>query len=244
MRLFKIVVLLLIGTLFQSCTVYQKTPVSIEEAQNKGKVKVVNSNGQQWKFDQIVFIDSIYYGINSHDKTQIEDKQINHIYRLNSLYNWSIGPELGWAFPENNSNNLPALYGICANSYFNGMLISSSVKFSRKFKSNRFPSDFERGTIFAPPEDKISVLTISFGKIINPKSKLLRFTLEGGLSGINYKEAHYILKQKYYGSSSSVVGPLFKVNSHEINYGNRVVNGRKFESQEIILFNWSYFSLW
>lgn len=56
-------IFLLLLILFQSCTVYHKTSVSIEEATNQGKVKVVDGTGQEYFYDKIVLKDSIYYGI-------------------------------------------------------------------------------------------------------------------------------------------------------------------------------------
>ena len=46
--------LLLLGSiLLKSCIVYQKTPVSLIDAANKGKVKVVTTNNKKLKFSNI-----------------------------------------------------------------------------------------------------------------------------------------------------------------------------------------------
>ena len=61
----KLVPVALIILLFmQSCVVYQKTPVQLNEAHNKGKVKVVTVVGEILKFKNIVQKDSMYYGVN------------------------------------------------------------------------------------------------------------------------------------------------------------------------------------
>ena len=54
----------LIFTLFllQGCVVYQKTPVSVEDAVDKGKVKLITEQGQKIKYKKIIQRDSIYYG--------------------------------------------------------------------------------------------------------------------------------------------------------------------------------------
>ncbi len=109
---------------------------------------------------------------------------------------WSVGYEFNGALPKNHSNKLALLHGLRTSVYFNDeFLISASFKSSRTFKSDNFPSNFSGG--FQPlstgvaSEDKIQVLTFGFGKMLNPKTKLLRFTFEGGLSWIQYAEANY-----------------------------------------------------
>jgi hypothetical protein len=57
-------VFLIFVFLLQSCAVYQKTPVSIEEAAaTKNKVIIINDNDAKLKFKKIEQIDGIYYGI-------------------------------------------------------------------------------------------------------------------------------------------------------------------------------------
>ena len=75
----KITIVVLLFMLLQSCTVYQKTSVSIEEATNKGKVKLENNNGLIWKFNKIEQIDSIYYGIVKGDTLEITPANITKI---------------------------------------------------------------------------------------------------------------------------------------------------------------------
>lgn len=56
-------VFLLATILTQSCIVYQKTSVSINEALDKGNVKVTNNLGQYRQFKNIYLEGGIYYGI-------------------------------------------------------------------------------------------------------------------------------------------------------------------------------------
>lgn len=46
----------------QSCVVYQKRAVPINQAVNQGKVKIMLESGQVYKFTNIEVRDSVYYG--------------------------------------------------------------------------------------------------------------------------------------------------------------------------------------
>lgn len=75
-----IFVLLFSLFIFQSCTVYNnKTPVSLAEAANNGKVKVFNNAGQSFKFDKIELIDSAYYGMKAEDTLQINSNSLSKV---------------------------------------------------------------------------------------------------------------------------------------------------------------------
>ena len=50
--------------LLQSCVVYQKTPVHLNEASDMGKVKVITAVGETLKFKNIEQKDGMYYGVN------------------------------------------------------------------------------------------------------------------------------------------------------------------------------------
>lgn len=70
--------------LFQSCTVYKSTPISIEHAvQNENKVKVVTKSGEKFKFSRIGVEDDNYYGVSKSKgalvKTVLDEKTINRI---------------------------------------------------------------------------------------------------------------------------------------------------------------------
>ena len=66
----------------QSCMVYEKQGISLEEAQDKGRVKVVNHNGQEFKFKNILYKDSLFYGqkSNSSELIKIYTDSIEEVY--------------------------------------------------------------------------------------------------------------------------------------------------------------------
>ena len=74
--------LLIVLMLTQSCVVYQKTPVPIDQAYNKGKVKVVNTLGSKLFFKNMVLEDKTYFGIQGKNKTKtkIDTAQVSAIY--------------------------------------------------------------------------------------------------------------------------------------------------------------------
>ena len=80
----KSISLLLLGMiLLQSCSVYEKTSVSLDDAQNRGIVKVMPTYGQKVYFKNIELKDSVYYGIAMKDKNGISplyQAQISSIF--------------------------------------------------------------------------------------------------------------------------------------------------------------------
>ena len=76
-------ILLLTFILFQGCTVYHKTSVSIEEAVNKGKTKVVYDSGTVHILDNIVLKDSTYYGMMGKNITPFQPDENFKVYRKN-----------------------------------------------------------------------------------------------------------------------------------------------------------------
>ena len=72
--------LLLVLMFTQSCVVYQKTPVPIDQAYNKGKVKVVTTPGSKYVFKNIVLEDETYSGIEGKNKINIDTAQVAAIY--------------------------------------------------------------------------------------------------------------------------------------------------------------------
>jgi len=74
--------LFILLVLLQSCIAYQKTSVPIEEATNKGKVKIENNGGLKWEFNQIEQIDGVYYGIMKGDTLEITPDNIAKIYPI------------------------------------------------------------------------------------------------------------------------------------------------------------------
>lgn len=70
-------VLFIVLLLFQSCVVYQTQSFTLDQAVNKGKVKLIGKSGQVFKFDNISLIDSAYFGIGREyiSKTQYITKE-------------------------------------------------------------------------------------------------------------------------------------------------------------------------
>ena len=72
-NLFAIILILLI----QSCTAYNKQSSSLEESYNKGPVKIIYSNRNWKKYDEIIFTNGVYYSIN---KKQAMDDLGNKVW--------------------------------------------------------------------------------------------------------------------------------------------------------------------
>jgi hypothetical protein len=66
--------LILLLTLSQSCVIYQKTPVALSEAHDRGKVKVITNTDEKLMFKKIIQKDSIYYGLTP-KRRKIDGKQ-------------------------------------------------------------------------------------------------------------------------------------------------------------------------
>ena len=75
--------LILVLILSQGCTVYHKTSVSIEEALNQGKTKVVYNSGTVQILDNIVLKDSIYYGMMGKKITPLQSDENFKVHRKN-----------------------------------------------------------------------------------------------------------------------------------------------------------------
>ena len=76
-------ILLLVTMLLQSCSVYEKTSVSLNDAQNTGVVKVIPTYGKKIYYKNIELKDSVYYGIAMKDKngiTPLYQAQISSIF--------------------------------------------------------------------------------------------------------------------------------------------------------------------
>lgn len=78
--------------LFQSCVIYQKSAVSLDEALDKGKTKIIDKhktiNGlkvispppKEHKFKNIELINGVYYGLSARDTTAIDTAIISSVY--------------------------------------------------------------------------------------------------------------------------------------------------------------------
>ena len=71
---------LLATILLQSCVAYQKTSVSLNEAENKGKVKVTTTLGDESEYDNIDFRNNGYFGTYAHGEISLDSAQISSIY--------------------------------------------------------------------------------------------------------------------------------------------------------------------
>ena len=71
---------LLVTILLQSCVAYQKTSVSLNEAANKGQVRVYNNMGERFVFAKINLRDSVYYGVKGSKETTLYAAQISGLY--------------------------------------------------------------------------------------------------------------------------------------------------------------------
>jgi hypothetical protein len=68
----------------QSCTIYTKTSMPIQQAVASGvPVKVVNDQNNVYTFKRIVFEDSTYYGVNGSKRTVLRENTIDKIYPKN-----------------------------------------------------------------------------------------------------------------------------------------------------------------
>ena len=65
--------------LLQSCTVYHNSSVSLEEAVDKGKVKVITNYGSTFEFNKIEQKGSVYYGVGQNDTIQINSNDLSQI---------------------------------------------------------------------------------------------------------------------------------------------------------------------
>lgn len=69
--------LLFLLIVFQNCFAYQKTPVSIDKAGNRGKMKIALKGGEEIRFDIINQKESVYYGVNKE-----RQKRLDSIYEI------------------------------------------------------------------------------------------------------------------------------------------------------------------
>ena len=68
----------------QSCVVYQKTSLPIENAIYQGKAKVVDHRGKSVSFTNIEQVQGVYYGRNGQVRIKIEPNNISGIYLKNN----------------------------------------------------------------------------------------------------------------------------------------------------------------
>ena len=77
-------IVLLATILLQSCVIYQKTPVSISESTNKGKVKIVRTNGEKVALKGMVYDNGTYWGLrkgySKDHRYKIDPTQVAEVY--------------------------------------------------------------------------------------------------------------------------------------------------------------------
>ena len=77
-------IVLLATILLQSCVIYQKTPVSISESTNKGKVKIVRTNGEKVALKGMVYDNGTYWGLrkgySKDHRYKIDATQVAEVY--------------------------------------------------------------------------------------------------------------------------------------------------------------------
>lgn len=67
--------------LLQSCVAYQNISVPINEAQNRGNVKVISKTGEIFKYQNITNLnDSVYFGVKSGTLTKLDPLQIISVH--------------------------------------------------------------------------------------------------------------------------------------------------------------------
>jgi hypothetical protein len=67
----------------QSCIVYQKTSVTLNQAIDQGNAQVVTKAGKELEFKEIILKDNIYYGINR--RSEISNIKLDSAY-IASIY--------------------------------------------------------------------------------------------------------------------------------------------------------------
>ena len=92
----QIVIFILVNILLQNCVVYQKTSVPIDSAINKGKVKLISTDGRKIHFQKIEKEDSLYYGTLKSGKWPIPVAEVESIYMIDkkgsNILTWIIVP--------------------------------------------------------------------------------------------------------------------------------------------------------
>jgi len=68
--------------LCQSCYVYQKTPVSITEATNNGRVTMIVESSREYKLNEIIIVNEEYFGNCNGQVIHIEQLTDKQFYLL------------------------------------------------------------------------------------------------------------------------------------------------------------------
>ena len=82
MKKHTIYIFLLAVLVLQSCYVYQKTPVSITEATNNGRVTMIVESSREYKLNEIIIVNEEYFGNCNGQVIHIEQLTDKQFYLL------------------------------------------------------------------------------------------------------------------------------------------------------------------
>lgn len=97
---------LFIAILLQSCVVYQKQSVSIYQAVEKGKVKVVTNSGRKVIFNNIIKEGGNYYGIYNFDRIPLDTTRTYSFYLKSPSYHYNKYYRI-WVYRKDGNNGNP-----------------------------------------------------------------------------------------------------------------------------------------
>ena len=75
-----IIVILLIGLLGQSCTVYESTTKSLAEAAEQGKIRIVNKDHSLSYYKNIKAAEGQFYGVKGNKEILLAENEIQAIF--------------------------------------------------------------------------------------------------------------------------------------------------------------------
>lgn len=96
---------LLVAILLQSCATYQKKAVSINQASEKGKVKVVTNNGKRVIFNNIINEGGNYYGIYNYNRIPIDTIRTTSFYLRTPSYHYDKYYRIWLYLKDGNNSN-------------------------------------------------------------------------------------------------------------------------------------------
>jgi len=80
MKIRLILTVLCLSIFCLSCTTYTKVAVTLEAAEDKGKVKVESKEGIKVYYDNIEHADDGYFGIKGNNKTSLDQQEVGRVY--------------------------------------------------------------------------------------------------------------------------------------------------------------------
>lgn len=100
-------IFLLTIILLQSCVSFNKTSVTINEASENGKVKVIANSGRKVIFDNILKEDGSYYGIYNFDRIPIDTTRTTSFYLKQPSYHYDKYYRI-WVYLKDGEKSYPA----------------------------------------------------------------------------------------------------------------------------------------